>query len=274
MVSFGSISTRRSVYFALVVSVGLSPFTAAAARPADDEKFSLSLGLFITDRESDTRVDASGGSSGTVVDLENDLGLDSTDSVFRVDGYYRFAKKHRFDFSVFDLSRRASKMIQRDIEWNGTMFPIDIVVDSDFDLTIYKAAYTWVFLQRESGYLGLTAGLYIADFGNTVSAPMLGEREIAAATAPLPVFGLRGERRFSEAWSFRASGEFFVLEYGDFDGSLYDLYLGLDYQVMDHMAVGIGINSVGMDIGITKPNATGNLDWRYDGGLIFLKFDF
>ena len=41
-------------------------------------------------------------------------------------------------------------MIQKDIEWNGTMFPIDTVVDSAIDLTIYKAAYTWIFLQRHS----------------------------------------------------------------------------------------------------------------------------
>ncbi len=271
---FGSISARRSVYLALAATAVLNPFTAAVAEPADDERYSLSLGLFVTDRNSNTRVDASAGSSGTVVDLENDLGLDTSDSVFRVDGYIRFAKKHRFDFSVFDLSRTSSTLIQRDIEWNGTLFPVDTVVDSTFDLSIYKAAYTWAFLQRDSGYLGVTAGLYVADFGYAVSAPTLGEREIAEVTAPLPVFGLRGERQFSEKWSFRASGEFFVLEYGDFDGSLYDLYVGLDYQVMDHMAVGIGINSVRVNIGITRPNASGNLDWRYDGGLIFLKFDF
>ena len=165
-------------------------------------------------------------------------------------------------------------MIQKDFEWNGTMFAIDTVVDSTFDLSIYKAAYTWAFLRRDSGYLGLTAGLYVADFGNTISAPNIGERETAEVTAPLPVFGLRGEYDISERWSFRASGEFFVFEYEDFDGSLYDIYAGVDFQVMDHMAVGIGINSVKMDIGVTKPNASGNLDWQYDGGLIFLKFDF
>ena len=102
----------------------------------------------------------------------------------------------------------------------------------------------------------------------------VGERESADVTAPLPVFGLRGGYDLSERWSFRASGEFFVFEYEDFDGSLYDIYAGVDFQVMEHMAVGVGINSVKMDIGVTKPNASGNLDWQYDGGLIFLKFDF
>ena len=64
-----------------------------------------------------------------------------------------------------------------------------------------------------------------------------------------------------------------VLE-SDFDGSLVDLYLGVDYQIFGSMAVGLGFNSVAMDIGITKENFNGNFDWQYDGGLIFLKFDF
>ncbi len=68
--------------------------------------------------------------------------------------------------------------------------------------------------------------------------------------------------------------EIFVFEYGDFDGPLYDIYAGLDYQLFDRMGIGFGINSVKMDIGVTKVNATGNLDWRYDGELLFVKFDF
>jgi hypothetical protein len=31
---------------------------------------------------------------------------------------------------------------------------------------------------------------------------------------------------------------------------------------------------VGMDLGIDDPGLTGTLDWRYSGGLIFVKFDF
>jgi len=53
-----------------------------------------------------------------------------------------------------------------------------------------------------------------------------------------------------------------------------DVYLGLDYQLFDRMAIGVGLNSVRMNLGVDKENANGNLDWNYDGGLIFLKFDF
>jgi len=246
----------------------------AMAQSDDDTKFSLSIGVFLTDRSSKTRVDGTAGMDGTEVDLEGDLGLNRSDSVFRIDGYYRFNQKHRLDFSVFDLSRTASKVIQKDIEWNDTLFPIDTTVNSDFDLAIYKIAYTWSFMRKDKGYLGVTAGLYIADFGTRLEAEAIGELESSGFTAPLPVIGLRGQYDFTEKLSFRASGEIFAIEYEDYSGSLYDIYAGLDYQFFKHVAIGIGVNAVKINIGISKERFNGDIDWRYDGGMVFFKFDF
>ena len=247
----------------------------AMAQEDDDTKFSISIGVFLTDRDSTTRVDGTAGmDDGTPVDLEGDLGLHRSDSVFRIDGYYRFNQKHRLDFSAFDLSRTASKDIEKDIEWNDTLFPIDTTVNSNFDLAIYKLAYTWSFMRRDKGFLGLTAGLYIADFGMRLEAETIAALESESLTAPLPVIGLRGQYDFTEKLSFRASAEIFALEYEEYSGSLYDIYAGLDYQFFKHVAIGIGINAVEINIEISKDRFDGDLDWRYDGGMLFYKFDF
>jgi len=263
-------NTRIAVWIFAMVAMMSSPLVAAQ----DDEKFSVSLGVFITDRNSDTTIGVSGDPTGTPVDLETDLGLDKSDTVFRLDGYYRFNDKHRIDISAFDLSRTSTKTIEKDIDWNGTIYPIDTTVNGDFDLNIYKVAYTWAFMRRDKGYLGLTGGLYVADIGTRLSAEGIENRDGGGITAPLPVVGLRGEYRFSEKWTLRASGEFFALEYDAFDGSLIDLYAGIDYQMFEHVAFGLGINSVRIDVGVDDADLTGNLDWRYDGGLLFLKVDF
>ncbi len=81
----------------LVVALMFLEIPTAMTQTADEEKYSLSISVFVTGRDSNTRVDAAGGPGGTVVDLEDDFGLEMSDSVFRVDGYVRFAKKDRFD---------------------------------------------------------------------------------------------------------------------------------------------------------------------------------
>jgi len=243
------------------------------AQPPDDDRFSLSLGVFFTDRDTEAQLDGS-VVDGTRTNFEKDLDLDGSDSVFRVDGYYRFNERHRVDFSVFDLSRVSSNQITTDIQWGDTLFVIDTVVKTDNDLSIYKAAYTYSFLDRESGYLGATFGFYVADWKASLREENLGPAEVGEVTAPLPVIGLRGEYALSDRWSFRASGEFFFIEYEDVEGSLVDLYAGIDYRVLDHLSVGLGFNSVSIDVDASKSKFEGVLDWNYTGGLMFLKFNF
>jgi len=246
---------------------------AAAAALAEGDRFSVSLGIFFTDRDTETRLDGT-TENGTITDLETDLGLRASDSVFRFDSYYRFNDRHRIDFSIFDLSRTSSKQIQRDIQWGDRLFAIDTAIDADFDLSIYKAAYTYSFMQRDKGYLGATFGIYTADTKISLSEQNLGQAEIGDITAPLPVIGLRGDYKINDKWTFRGSGEFFFVEFDNIDGSLVDLYAGLDYSLTDSMSVGLGFNSVNLNVDASKSSFQGSLDWKYAGGLLFLKFDF
>lgn len=265
--------TDKALKISLLIA-GLCGLSAPTmAQSVDSDRFSLSLGLFVTSRDTDARFD-SATDPGTPADFEKDLGLDSSDNVFRIDGHYRFSERHRADFSIFDLSRNSSKQIERDIQWGDTLYAINTQINSKFDLEIYKAAYTYSFLQSDAGYLGATIGVYVADTAVSLAEENLGQAEVGELTAPLPVIGLRGERKLSERWTFRASGEVFAIEYDNIDGSLVDLYAGFDYSVMDRMSIGVGFNSVALDVDAEKSGFEGALDWRYTGGLVFLKFNF
>lgn len=114
--NFAPVRSSHISFCGLVAVLLFSGMPTAMAQTGDDTKFSISLGVFFTDRDSQTSLDGTGGMLGTDVDLEDELGLDNKDSVFRIDAYYRFNEKHRLDVSVFDLSRAATVVIQRDIE--------------------------------------------------------------------------------------------------------------------------------------------------------------
>ncbi len=266
--------------FAIVPKIAaITTLLLAGASPAAAEEpptFSVSLGAFFTDRDSDTRIDADNGDAGSDVDLEGELGFDRSDTVFRLDAYWRFAAHHRIDVSAFDLSRSVTKVIDRDITIGDTTFEINSELEGNHDLTIYKAAYTWQFLTDESDFLGLTAGLYIADIGTSFSGtgPLGLSVQSNDITAPLPVIGLRGEYHLSERWLLRGSAEIFMFEYNDFDGSLYDLFAGIDYGFNDTAALGLGINSVRLDVGFDGDRFQGDVDWAYTGAMLYLKLDF
>lgn len=264
---------RKTFLLSSILIVLTLAAPVSAAESVEGDRFSASVGIFFTDRDTETRLDGTAG-NGTNTDLESDLGLDASDAVFRFDGYYRFNDRHRLDFSVFDLSRSSSKQIQNVIQWGDRLFAIDTVVEADFDLTIYKVAYTYSFVQRENGYIGATFGLYTLDSKVSLAEQNLGQAEVGDITAPLPVIGIRGEYEFADKWTFRASGEFFLVEFDNVDGALVDLYAGLDYAVLDSVSMGLGFNSVALDVDASKSGFQGSLDWQYTGALLFLKFDF
>jgi len=252
--------------------LSLAP-TCAIAQSDLDDRFSISLGVFITDRDTGARLDSAGLGTGTDIDFESDLGLETSDTVARLDGYYRFNKKHRVNFSVFDLSRDSSATLQGNIQFGDTSFAVDTIINAEFDLTIAKLAYTYSFLQRDNGYVGVMVGAYVADSKINLAEPNLGQTESSGLTAPLPVLGLRGEYDFADRWRLSASGEFFAVDFDNVAGSLVDLYLGIDYRLTDHVAIGLGYNAVDIDVDTAKNNFSGKLDWGYGGVLLFFKFD-
>ena len=253
-----------SLLFLYTSSVGAQPGT---------ERFSIGLGAFITEQSTDTRLNG-GVNDGSDIDFEKDLGLKSSGTFFRADGYYRFNRKHRLDFSIYDLSRDGSAQINRDINFGDETFNVNTTVSSKFDLLILKAGYTYTFLQRDSGYLGASVGAYVADTTIKLSEPTLGSVESRSVTAVLPVVGLRGEYAITPKWTFRGNGQVFKYEVDNIDGSFSDIYAGVDYKLTKQVAIGLGYNRVNFNIDASKNDFDGKLDWDYDGILLNLKYDF
>ena len=249
---------------------------AVNAQESDRERAGIYVGAFITNRNTDARVDSSSGGSGSNVDLENDLGLESSTSVGRFSGYVWLSKRQRIDASYFDLSRPASRKIDKTINWGDQTFNINTVLSTENHLTITKVDYTFSFLNKDKGWLGINGGLYVMNTSFSLSEPSLGKFETSSLTAPLPVLGLRGEYAFAEHWNLRGATQWFGITTNDVSGHLTDTYAGVDYGFGKHnrMFVGLAYDTVKLRIDTKKTNLSGSLDWGYDGWLAYFKMDF
>jgi hypothetical protein len=247
---------------------------AGNAQPArDEERAGILLGAFITDRQSTTRLDSDSG-EGTEIDLEDDLGLESSTNVARLGGYVWLNERHRLDGGYFDLDRESTFPIDETIEFGDETFTINTVIETESKLSIIKADYTFAVLARDRGYLGLTAGLYIADTSMTIREATLGQSESEDVTAPLPLFGLRGDYAINDRITLTGAAQWFGFEAEDVDGRLTDFYVGADYGFGQRMAVGLAYNRVSMNLGaIEDRGLNSRLDWGYDGFLLYFKVD-
>ena len=271
-------------YVAVIALVFLSPTVVAAeegekAKPW--ERFSFNVGGFLTALSSDFRIGSQALGAGVDVNVEDALGLNSSMFVFRADAIYRFTdnRRHRLDLSYIDLRRSSTKTLQSDIQIKDQTFPIGTTVDSLFDLKIIRGAYSYSIFQDDRFDLGLSVGAYVMPIKIRVSSSQSGTAEEESITAPLPVVGLRFDFAITPKFFLKQSFDFFYFQYQNFQGSLYDAKVGLEYNIWKHVGVGVAYEYLRMEFkaeGQDYPSIdmVGKIQFNYGGLLLYGKFFF
>ena len=168
-----------------------------------DERFRLDLGGFFQSFDTTLRLDSAALGRGTEINLEDDLGQDTTKTSFRASGYWRFGRHGRFDFGVITWSRSATKTITKDIEFGDHVYHAGATLDSRLTATQVDAYYAYSFVNTGEVELGAKLGFSaifnsvkvegtgsITGPGGTVSANRAADDR--SVVAPVPAVGLYG----------------------------------------------------------------------------------
>lgn len=245
------------------------------------EKFGANFGVFLSSLDSSFRI---GSGIGLDIDVEQLLGLETTNTVFRTDAMWRFTnnRRHRLDFTWFNLSRDGDRQIFEDItiedeDGNKITIPAGTSVEGFFDLDIYEIAYSYSFIQDDRLDLAAGVGLYVMpiDFGIKASGLIQDEGE-ARFTAPLPVLGLRMDVAITPQWFIRSGAQVFYIEYENFTGSLLEFRSALEYNPWRHVGLGLGFDVLSIKLeadGDDWPGIDfkGEVDFYYAGLQLYLR---
>ena len=244
------------------------------------DKASISLGSFVSSSNSNIRLSANG--VGVGIDVEEALGLDTTTTVFRAGGIWRFSdnRRHRADLTWFALRRDGNTQLTQDITIDGVTYPTGTTVNTGFDLDVYKATYSYSFLQDDRMDIGAGIGLYIMPLRFEFSASGLVNGQVSESiTAPLPVFGLRADFAMTPKWLLKTNIDLFYLEYGQFKGSVYDTTVALEYKAFKRVGFGLALENFGLAVeaeGEDYPaiNLKGKIEYRYLGAMLYARVYF
>jgi hypothetical protein len=284
MAHFGNISPLRSAKrsrFATAAAVAVLASLAQPALAADDivktleeDPFSLSLGAFFVTRTNGTiRLDRSAGAAsiGTTIDWERDLGGETSMTVPRFDGYYRFAPKHRVDFSWYKVERSGTVTTQRDIDFGNISYPAGTTaLTSRLDNETIKALYTYSFYRAPQIETALSLGLHVTKVEASLQTPG-GLAEATSVTAPLPVFGFRLDYSFAPKWWVRSKYELFFLDNVDaYSGALTDFTIGVEHQTFQHVGFGFGMNRSSLDLEVEEDNKQGAFRSVLNGLMLYV----
>jgi hypothetical protein len=276
---------RRSAILAFLFVSLLDGIPSRAAGPdPETDRFNLSLGTYLVSFDTSAQLSSVGG-AGTVVDMEEVLGLDDRRADIRLDGYWRFSKRHRLDIGLYTSSRKGSRILDEDIVWNDVTYEADAAVDSKYSLNYLKAAYRFAFLRDDRAEVGLSAGLAtmrlaveISGEGtlveNGVPQGVAFVREAEDVLAPVPVIGLYGSFVIREGLFFRPSAEFFAFSASGIRGSLVDARMTVDWFFTERWGVGLGFARTRVEYEDEESDPRVKADAAYQGGVLYFSYSF
>jgi len=243
------------------------------------DRFKINLGAYFPAISTDLQV-AVGDST---IDFEDVLGLSEDETVFRLDGYWRFAQRHRLGYGYYRLSRDASTYLSADLEIGGEIWPAQALIASDVTLDFYSLNYMYSFYQGEKWEIAGSIGAYwvraATSLGLAAEICPEGEECISAGElyesdtfeGPLPLLGLVFDYYITPKWLVTLKGGYFQLTLNDYKGSITNLGASVEYQFTKTFGLGLGYDGfkLTLDAEDANSNAYASLEYKYHGVQVY-----
>jgi hypothetical protein len=272
-----SLTRQRAFWLpsAAVLLAAVAPAVQAEAGNPLNDRFSVSLGGFLLDTDTEIRVD--GEARGTEIDAGSDLGLQDADR-FRIDAYWRMTPRQKLRLMYFDTSATGTRVIDREIDFGDTVYPINAEVHGRIETQVTSLQYEFDFLQGDTYEVGGTFGIHNLSFETGLSVDANGQSAAisskAEADGPLPVLGLRGVWRINDKFYVDAGLQYFSIAFDPYDGSVTDFNVSGVWQFSEHWGVGAGWNQFRTSLEVDGDHFDGKLTWKYGGARIFVIASF
>jgi hypothetical protein len=236
--------------------------------PYLQDRWTIQLGVFYPDVSTTARLDNSALGRGTEVDFEDDLDLTDRKALGSILASVRLGERWRIEAEYFALNREGTRAINRTINWGDNTYTVGTVVSSSFDSDVYRLSGGYSFIKDKQSELGVALGLFTTDFKASLSAPGIGS-SASDALAPLPTIGVYGAHAFTPRWLMSGRVDYFSLNYDQYDGSLTNFQIALDYRFTRHFGVGAGYRYVHYNLESTKSSWHGEIDYKFSGPMLY-----
>jgi hypothetical protein len=267
---------------AILSLFGLSPLARAQVDAGDNlpDRFSLSLGAYAqTDHRTQINLESVDLGIGDVVELEDDLNVeDSSGTVFRLDGYYRFTPAHRIEWTLYSAKRTGYVELFDEHVDIGDLVDLRFgaTVDTVIEFGVFKLGYAWSFVNTRSWELNLGVGGNFYRDRVAITARLYSGLEVDVrefeeeGEGPLPAASFAARYK-SGSWAWYWDYEVVSTELGDFSGRLRESIVGLEHHTWEHAGWGLGLINSGDFVETTDDGTEGEFDSEYEGWRLYLK---
>lgn len=269
--------TMQKKYFIFLTVLIMAVTSYAHAKEKIPDRFRIALGGFAVVRyDSLMSLTEPNLGSGISISPEDTLGLSTEQVVLRLEGYYRFTKKHAMTYSWYKITSDGSKILEEEFEWlddNGDTITIPAGAKADTTLSydIFKLGYLWSFHHTDKVEMAAGVGLHMTriEIGLRTESTTSGvDARDVDTTLPLPVFSYAIVYHVTPKFAWHLKQEFFALQFDKWDGNYTDSTLGIEYRFLENVGLGIALSSNSLKVTEKEDDYKFQYDNRITGVLV------
>ncbi|HSZ32769.1 MAG TPA: hypothetical protein VK772_05625, partial [Puia sp.] len=189
------------------------------------ERFRISAGAFLPVNNTNIQVGVQGSADGTDINFEKDLGFSKTQLTFLANAQWRISSRSRINLNYYNIPRNSTHILDRDITFRDSTYPVNATVNSFFNTAIYQFSYGYSILSKPTFEVGILIGAHIvggkAGIGLVNQNGSVSRNSNFGFTAPLPDIGLWGGYTFSNKLAATLDIDYLSLTVDNITGSIF-----------------------------------------------------
>ena len=262
------------IFVALLSALAMHGASAADDGWQHDKRFLVWGRGFFASGDTAIRVDSQTlGLAGTLLDFENDLGIDDNKTLPIIGVQWRFAKRHALDLAYFELNRGGHLIINEQIRWDDFVFPISAEVSSFFDTRVTRLTYRYSLVSNPKSEFAIGGGIHWTDMEAGIGELSIGSTKVETGQ-PLPMLTLAYTASLSPKWSLQLLGEWFDFDFVGLDGALWHADAAVVWHTWEQVGFSIGYNFFKLDFGVGDADFRGLFDYTYQGPFLGVEIGF
>lgn len=287
-------------FFGSLLIALLPPLTLIALVETDDTQphssflgstdYWINAGVFFAGFDTRARLDANAFELGTQIDLEDDLGMDSSAAFFDLQVGAKLSDRWRIEAEYMDLTRSNVSQTDRELIWGQQVIERESIVQAQFDLTIFRLLVGYDFAVAENYRMGASLGAHYVRMLAGIEGVITGDSSgrpgqrptvidfsleaVSREKLPIPNFGLYGLYALSDRWLATGRVDVFKLKFGEWGGELFTVAADLRYMHPNGFSIGGGLQYLLVNVNYNTDNWRGRVEYRHFGPRLDVGFRF
>jgi hypothetical protein len=236
----------------------------------------VSLGAMRLSTSTTLRVDSSTGVAGTVVQGEDQFGLDPHDYEPKFQVMLRAGTRNRLWLDYFTLDRDGSTIVQEPIVFRDVVLQPTNPLQSELNFRMLSLTYGYSFWHSEKLELAATLGVNSLqiDAQAKVAIQAVHIDQMEDIAGPFPTPGLAATWVISRHFYIDARAQYLSLHVNDIDGSLGTAELNVLYRLRPNVSFALGYTELRAKLESTKTSDSGLFDFTTKGPQLFVRVSF